>query len=651
MVKTLYSEIRARCREHGDKVAVFQYGLEGHQEFRFSQVFTEIEALRFFLSQRGFAAGARIALLSENRYEWLVSYLAITSMGFTAVPLDPKLQASEWTALLRHSESCFLFAAESLLEGRDLTAEIPHFLGTVLWDPAQLSLSWITPYSQAVQIAPASPIPIQDLDPASLVYTSGTTGHPKGVMLSQAGLLNNAQEISLGQGHPGEVLASILPLHHLFGFSVACATWLQGVSLVFYDEINPTVVMRSFSETRPHILLGVPLFYERLALKIRDRIHNEAPAALRGWLKSREQGPWAQSYEHRLWLKKILFRKVHKQFGSRLSFAGCGGAALEDKAQATFNMLGIPLFQGYGLSETSSAITSNRFEAHRFGSVGKAFPGSEVQIRNATSDGIGEIWMRGPGRMIAYYKDEAATAEVLDSQGWFDTQDLGRLDADGYLFVTGRKKDLIVGANGEKVFPDEVEFHFREIVGIQELCVFGVPRGINLKGELVHMLVVADPTLFPEESPESIFEKLKTRLQEQAEKLPDFKRPKSIEFSLESLPRTTTLKVRRFELRQAYLDRLVKASLVRRVEQSSPQGQIASMREFVLSSLGRLLPEARDIQTNSHLSLDLGIDSLTALEFWAMLEESLGMKIPKEEVFRWQQVNDIVTYLESKTGG
>lgn len=656
-MKNLYSEVAAVCARHGGRTCIYQYSESGRETVSFRKLFDEIVVFQNFLLGQGLDPGARIAILSENRYEWLVAYLAIVSSGFTAVPLDPKLTSTEWVEFLNHSESKFLFASASLLESSPgLSLKAPGLICAVAWGPPELSTSWIYSYADVVReelerggpFKTALPEPVE---PASLVYTSGTSGRPKGVMLSHAGLLNNAQEISLGAGVPGEILATILPLHHLFGFSVACAALLKAVGLVFYDEINPTVVLRSFAELRPHMLIGVPLFFERLSVKIRERVKSEIPARLAEWIERMEAEPCAESAEYRRWFKKLLFGKVHRQFGGRLQFAACGGAPLEARAEAFFNLLGIPLYQGYGLTETSAVCAVNRPGQHRVGSVGKAIPGAQIEVRNVGEDGIGEVWMRGPGRLIGYFDDESATEEVLDKEGWFYTGDLGRLDEEGYLFITGRKKDLIVGANGEKVFPDEVEAHFQGVAGIQELSVFGIPRGPGMKGELVHLRLVPDMSRFPKKTAEQAFQALKRALDERAETLPDFKRPKSVDYSTKPLPRTTTLKVRRFALRQEWIDRLHRESLVARVGGHVKVAKGSTVADFVLDSLRRLLPQIGEIGMRSSLALDLGIDSLTALEFWNLLEEELGLSIPKEEAFGWREVGDVVAYLEARLPG
>ncbi len=646
MQEHIYNEFQRTALKCQDAVFVYQVSGNSCSARTYGEALQETQALIGYLAGLSLAPNARIGILSENCYQWWVAYLASVSLGLTVVPLDPQLSLDDWLQVCNHARIQVLFLAKRFCHQEKYFLEaVPGMKKPILFGES----SGIFPPdirenrlqgSDSANFAPTTE------SIASLVYTSGTNGNPKGVLLSHSNLISNARLISLATLRPGERIASILPLHHVYGFTVGLSTVLNECSLIFYSSLDQAALQKSFLELRPQYVIGVPAFFERLARGIEARIRQELPPRLgRALLRQshRRLGKRAQTLQK---LKRRIFNKIHAGFGGRIKFLASGGAPLDPQIIRFFNLLGIKLFEGYGLTETSPLIACNDDAGQRLGSVGKPIKDVQVKILNPDPKGIGEICVRGPNVMQGYCLDLEISSDV-DTEGWFHTGDLGHLDRDGYLFISGRQQEVVITPNGKKVYPDELERHFSTLPLIRELCILGLPRAAGSRAQTVHLEAVPDYELAEQRGiadPEAAIKAAVARLSDQ---LPEYKRPTSLGFSKKPLPRTTTLKIKKLQVREDCIARQVSAA------EGEPSVDLAfntPLGSMVVSALNKVLSPCPPLASESLLTLDLGMDSLALLELFSTLQKDLGVSLEERELLKCKSVGELIAFLEKSAG-
>ncbi len=432
----------------------------------------------------GVNVGDRLALLSENRFEWLVADLSFLAVGAADVSMHAPLTASQVAYQLKDSGARWVVVsnAEQLAKVVQVQSQLPQLEGIVAFDcpePAGLPIKFLTWAGLLQRGGQAALRCAEQLcqrerslgrdDLAALIYTSGTTGEPKGVMLTHGNLIENAA--ATYQALPpraDDVLLSWLPYSHIY--ARLCDHYLSiysGCTVAVAEGVES--LLRNLLEVQPTHMSGVPRFYEKVWEEVAARPEAERP------------------------------QKLRDIFGPRLRWMSAGGAPLPPHVAEGFNQCGITLLQGYGLTESSPVISFNTLDAHRIGTVGRAIPGVEVRIAPD-----GEVLTRGPHVMRGYWNKPQATAEAIDADGWLHTGDLGELDADGFLKITGRKKDLIVLSSGKKVAPQQIESLLAADEFIDQAVVYGdgkkflsaviVPNHAALAAEARRRGIVCDGT-------------------------------------------------------------------------------------------------------------------------------------------------------------
>jgi long-chain acyl-CoA synthetase len=417
------------------------------------------------LSRAGVAPGDRIALFSENRPEWHVLDFACHILGAVPVPLYATLPAAQVSYIVRDSGAKVLVVSgkERAATALAAAAELPdvQLLGV------DRGLADGLAGLQDLTLPPArrwpEPPALGGGDVASLIYTSGTTGEPKGVMLSHRNFMSQVSTAAtLYPITERDICMSFLPLSHVFERTVDYVFFDRGSQINYVESIER--VPAQLTEIRPTIMVSVPRLYERSYIKIISKVQQEGGAKRRLFEWALRVGREVRGAEWRggrasafargqfAVARSRVFSKVLDRLGGRLRFSISGGAPLAREVGEFFDIVGLPILQGYGLTETAPVIAANRLDANRIGSVGQIFPGVEVRI---AADG--EILARGPNIMLGYWGKADATAEVIDGDGWLHTGDVGYLDSDGYLFITDRKKDIIVTSGGKNVAPQPIE--------------------------------------------------------------------------------------------------------------------------------------------------------------------------------------------------
>ena len=452
------------------------------------------------LAQAGVKAGDRVVLFCENRPQWHIVDFACHLLGAVPVPLYPTLPANQVQYIVADSGAGVLLVSgkERARTAVQAAATIPG-VRVIGIDP---DLAEGVPGLDSLALPPQPPAaaPLSGTTLASLIYTSGTTGEPKGVMLSHRNFISQIEALQpLYPIYPTDEVISFLPLSHVYARIVDYLFLYCGCQITYVSP--PEKVVEYIAEVKPTIMGSFPGLYEKAYVRIVSRLQHEGGLrarlfawALRVGRKARGaiwQGrrPGLLTRLQYAVARKLVFAKVLERFGGRLKFTVSGGAPLAREVAEFFDIVGLPILNGYGLTESSPVITVNRLETNRLGSVGPTAPGVEIHIAED-----GEILARGPNIMLGYWHKPEATKEAVDAAGWLHTGDIGHLDKDGFLFITDRKKNLIATTGGKKVAPEPIEARLRTSPYIAQAVCVGerrpyitaliVPNFENLEGYL-----------------------------------------------------------------------------------------------------------------------------------------------------------------------
>ena len=520
-----------------------------HKEFR-----NEINALGTVLINMGLK-DKRIAIISENRYEWELSYLAIASGVGVVVPLDKSLPDNELESLILRSQ----------VEAIIYSSKYDTIMGT-LRDKKNTNLKYFISmdleentqgiYSEKALIEKGKKLLDEgdstylnaeiDADKMGIMlFTSGTTAMSKAVMLSHKNLVTNVMDINQRFDLTEEDrFLSFLPLHHVFECTVGFLYPISiGGSIAFCEGVKH--MADNIKEFGITAMISVPAVFDIIYRKVMKAIEKK------GKLQNLEKGKKISNLllKVKIDLRKQLFKEVHESLGPKLRLVVTGGAALDPETEKGFNDLGFDVEQGYGLTETAPVIAAETPKCRRLGSIGKKFPSVEVKIDNPDEEGIGELLAKGPSIMLGYYENEEATKDALDADGWFHTGDLARIDKDGFIYISGRKKSVIVLNNGKNVFPEEIETLLNKVEGIKESFVYEKKED---DGDVkVCVKIVYDKQLIKElyniEGEEKIKEFLWKKVKDVNRLMPKYKYVREMIISEEELIKTTTLKIKRHE--------------------------------------------------------------------------------------------------------
>jgi len=584
--------------------------------------------------ERGLASGDRVVICAENGPDWGLIYLAAMRAGLTAVPLDPQLPPAEAWSAARYVKAKLVCAGRTTFGGL-----CEHRFGE---DVALVAMddALIPPPGASRDLAP-NPVAVDRTTVASVLFTSGTTVAPKAVPLTHGNFMANADALlavhSIG---PADELLSVLPMYHVFEFTAGfMIPLLRGATITYVDQLKGAEIVSAMQATGTTILLVVP----RLLRMFYDSIENAAAGGLIRRAAFRTFGRFSDWSGHRL--GRRLFSAVHKSFGGRLRMIVCGGSRLEPDLFLSFRRMGFPVYEGYGLTETSPVLTVNPPGSPRAGSVGLALPNIELDVRNANLEGVGEVWARGPSVMGGYLNNPEATREVI-VDGWLRTGDLGRCDADGYLYLTGRANDLIVTGAGKNVYPDEVEARYTELPFVKELCVFGLPSEDGM-GDIVHAVVVVEEAAASGLDRSSIEREIHLAAASIGESLPAHQRIAKLHFWDRKLPMTSTLKAKRGLVRDLVRSEASGVSKTSSVTPTPASFRPAPLNSAAFANVQRILARQSKrsehlIHPAMHLLLDLGIDSIGKIDVIGAVEAQYAMRIDDAAAAKIARVSDLL---------
>ncbi len=494
MSDTLHSYFIKCARHYGPRTALMIKQDGVYREITYRQFEEQVRDFALALSILGVQRGDRVALLSENRPEWAVSDLAILSEGAITVPVYQTNSPKEVAYILNNAEVKVVIVStgEQLGKIQSIRSDVPSLERVIVMDTVEGAD--VDSFAALLQVgrerAGAEPDQYEEhvrrtqaSDVATIIYTSGTTGEPKGVMLTHENILFNVQaaEKVVPVSEEDRCL-SFLPLSHVFERTVGQFFMIfHGITIAYAESID--TVAENMGEVKPTIVVSVPRLYEKMYAKVLDKVHAgpqlrqkiffwgiETGKKLTPYRLEGKKGPFALSLQYAL-ADRLVFHKIKERLGGNLRYFISGGAPLSREIAEFFYAAGVTILEGYGLTETSPVITANHHDRIKFGTIGKALEGVEVRIADD-----GEILTRSPSVMKGYFKNETATKEAIDDEGWFHTGDVGEIDGEGFVKITDRKKDLIVTSGGKNVAPQYLENLLVSDKYISQVMVYGDKR-------------------------------------------------------------------------------------------------------------------------------------------------------------------------------
>ena len=650
------------CVEHWpENVALEIQRRDKVESYTYAEVRRMAESIGAWLAKSGLQPAARVAILADNHPRWVAAFLGAVAAGCTAVPLDTALHSDQIATLLKDSGSSLLFC------------DVKH-LGTAAEAISSLPIKIILTNPAELKGAPTQTTPVADLDDmftsgpgsfkptavdsdhvASLLYTSGTTSDPKGVMLTHANMMGEVESVfRWAHVGPTDAVLGVLPLFHVLSqMANLMLPLVKGARVVYLETLNTTELLRALNERQITIFAVVPQFFYLIHERIFKEVAKRGAVAGRALkaLMTLNRGLRAIGFN----AGRIFFGKLHSTFGDRMRYLITGGSRFDPQIGYDFHALGIDVLQAYGLTETTGAAFVALPHHNVIGSVGPPLPGVEGKIVDPKppEDGgpaVGEIAIRGAIIMKGYWNRPDATAAVL-KDGWLYTGDLGHFDSGGNLFITGRQKDVIVLSNGKNVYPEEIEAYYLKSPYIKEIGVMAMESEPgNPASDRLYAVVVPDFDLLKERRIVNAKEVIRFDIEGISSHIPSTKRIGSYEIWQEPLPRTTTRKLKRFELEKRVRANQKKGQSADSEVSSQPALSAEDMKWLELPEVQQALKIIREssktapavIRPSDNLELDLGLDSMQRIELLVALEQELGGDVEESSLAEIYTVRELV---------
>ena len=645
---TMIDLVAQQAESIPDKIALQMKRNGEWVRYSYRQLYEVSRQVAFVLWERGYRKGDRVILFAENQPEWGIAYLAAVQIGVVVVPIDPQTAEGEIFALTEYTEAKGILTSEASVarlhnaqtkpgaEAESLEfLDINRFCQSFGSEQAENSVP-----TKSELLAVPDQFPNVDIDPdtvASIIFTMGTTVDPRGAMLSHRGFIANVMAVS--QALPPEDtdrFLSVLPLYHALGFSCNFLMSIYaGTTVTYTNSLRPTTILAIMRETKITVLIGVPRLFQLLYDAIK-RYVVQSPEAM--------EAPLAPE----------VVEEIQAALGGHIRVLVSGGAALPDEIYDLFMELGLTIYQGYGITEASPVLSVNPHHKSKRSSVGPAVQGVQLQIINPDEAGVGEIVAHSPSLMQGYYRNQAVTGQVI-RDGLLHTGDLGYFDEEGYLYLTGRSKDVIVSGAGKNIYPVELEALYRHSSLISEICVVGMSTDNMF--EAAHAVIV--PVCDDNRDRAEVEKAIHQHIQERAQDLPTYQHIQTVHFWDTELPKTSDAVINRQRVKEILQEQLsqqtqvaprpdpVKGSLDVDGNEGALKLTMATdtasgVEEVIISELSRLarLP-ADQIHLNSNLGTELGLDSMARVELLLLLESRLQRSIPDELIAKIQTVGDV----------
>jgi long-chain acyl-CoA synthetase len=673
-----YQRFQESARKFPGNVALEIQRPQTVERVTFAELTRMSESVANWLSTR-VPRDARVAILAANHPRWVAAYLGIIAAGRTAVPLDTAFHADQVKKLLIDSGASLLFcdvkqlpvaaeAVEGLNVGLLMTSAAAES------NPTQTKAGAPSLAADLDSIFAAGPGDFQPLVPAdddlaALLYTSGTTADPKGVMLTHANLVGEANSVlAVIKVGPEDALLGILPMFHVLAqMANLFLPLFNGCRVVYLETLNTTELLRALQERDITVFCVVPQFFYLIHERIFKELNRRGKLTLRlvRTLMAFNRG----LRRIRVNAGKLFFGKIHATIGARMRYLITGGSRFDPAIARDFYSFGIDVLNAYGLTETTGGAFINPPGHVVFGSVGRPFPGVEAKIVDPKpveegAQAAGEIAIHGAIVMKGYWNRPEATVDVL-RDGWLSTGDLGYFDSSGNLFITGRAKEVIVLANGKNVYPEEIEAHYLQAPYVKEICVMALEaRPGDPTSERLHAVVVPNFELLRERKIVNSKEVIRIDIEALSHKIASTKRLGSYDIWQEELPRTTTRKLKRFQIEKKVRELKQKGDSNSDVgtedvgtEKEKPltaDDQQWLERDDVKRALAIVQESSRSqleaIRPTHNLELDLGLDSMQRVELLTALEQQLGGEVPESQLAEIYSVRDLIDAILASAG-
>lgn len=622
MESLLHQALSGQARVYGPKTALQIKRGGSWERWTYERLEQVSRSIAVFLMRRGYEPGAAAVILLENSPEWVGLYFGILRAGLVCVPLDTAMRTQEIERIVEDCKAVVLFASASLSEQKisaSLRAAVRECV-IVDGEAFQGCIHAVIP----VEEANAARAPF---DTAALIYTSGTTGSPKAVMLSHANLYANFASCSrINLAVVADNFLALLPLHHTYPFMVTVLVPLfTGATVTFAPAgFKPEELAALMRQARVTILTGVPQLFLLLYRSIAGRL-SHLPSAMR------------------IALRPYIRTKVRAEFGKDFRLAVSGGARLDPEIGRGLKALGLLVVEGYGLTEASPVVSFNSLRNPRYGSAGKAVPGVQIKISNPDSRGQGEILVQGANVMKGYFNHDDWTRESI-RDGWLYTGDRGYIDRQGFLYITGREKEVIVLASGKNIYPQELESYYAQSPYIKEICILEKPReSFGSTAPALFAVIVPDLDYFKSQKESRVNATIRWELENLGKAIPSYQHIMGFMLSRDALPRTALNKIQRYKVREVYLEGQIQPMAAS--EEAYSQEDVLFISQTPAPQIIGYLSEQlkKPVYLDSHLELDLGIDSLMRVELVVGVEQRFGIAIPDETLYDVTTVKDLIT--------
>lgn len=624
-----------------------RYG--AYQSWTYSEVHQEINALTDALIQSGFSADGKALLIGPNTPEWVFAYHSVIQAGGQIVPLDPYLSSEEICNISTVTEPTIVFCSEEYYDTfSTLSAQSDSILKIIVLTEDNKELSYANFKALGSTSINAFDRKASADDEVAILFTSGTTGTPKGVVLQQRNLYPIGKEIAallqITPGTPEKILA-VLPLYHVFGFA-ACivATVTNGMQAVFVPELKGNLILEALNEKEVTILPAIPQLLTIFYKNIENKVQNSGVVG-RTLFKALDFLSMTMGRVGGAPLRAKIYSRVHKGFGGKLRIIVSGGASLDKETFYGFSKMGFNILEGYGLTETFGPISLCPITNPKQGTVGPVIAGNEVKI-DAPEGEAGEILLRGDCVFPAYFNNKEATDKVKDSDGWFHSGDIGYLDSDGYIVISGRKKELIVLESGKNLFPDELEEFYLKESYIEELSIFGLKEG---SAEKAVALIVPSAEIRSKYEIADITTLFQEKFHELHKGKSSYKIFSDFAVTKHPLPRTSTRKAIKRECRAIFQEIKSNGAHHAITKLSVKEENLMKSKLFILlakevaTQTGTTIP----LTPRSTFGIEISIDSLTFAALVASLEQQLGYQLPQETLANCDTLGDLYTIIDA----
>lgn len=634
-MSNFYHRVAGAAAEFSSRPAIDVGASSGITTVTYRELILHAGRFAAWLEQRAdVAPGHRVAILANNGAEWVAAYLGVLQLGAIAVPLDTAYTSSQIGTIIQDSGARVLFTAARYVDtARAAIVGLPE-------PPVIALLAGAAPgIAGPDDVAPQTPLTrvadVSQRDAAVILYTSGTTADPKGVVLTHGNLdAERAAAFQVVHVTEQDRVLGVLPLFHALAQMANLLLPLSvGACVMFLDTVSSATLIEALQSRGITIFACVPQFFYLIHERVVGDVSRRGPLAVRLFRAMLSANTWVRNTTG--WNPgRRVFSRVHRTLGTSLRLLITGGSRFDPAIGRDLHGLGFAVLNAYGLTETSGGATIVRAGDRFTTSVGPPFPGVEIRIAAAPRDPTidqeddGEILIRGPIVMREYFGRPDATAEVI-KDGWLCTGDLGRLDEDGRLYITGRKKELIVLSSGKNIYPEEIEAHYRRSPWIKELCVVGRSLPGQPSAERLHAVVVVNEPLMRERGVVNITELLRFEVEGLSVQLPAHKRILGYDVTLEPLPRTTTGKLRRTAVERIVRERATTAAIERPLTQADREW-LDRPAHAALAEVTRTTLEKTAVHPDDNLELDLGLDSMERVELLTALERHAHTRVPPE---------------------